>query len=59
MDDLNKVILCLEKFKVQNLGQNPDNIKHYFMKDFDYESEDVKNLTEKDIVANVIKSMLF
>ena len=29
------------------------------MKDFDYESEDVKNLTEKDIVANVIKSMFF
>ena len=29
------------------------------MKDFDYESENAKNLIEKAIVENVIKSMIF
>ena len=54
MTDLNKVILCLEKIEGKNLEQNPENLKHFSMKDFDYESEDAKNFIEEAIVTNVI-----
>ena len=36
MSDLNKVVICLEKIKSKNLGQNPDNMKHFSKKDFNY-----------------------
>ena len=47
MPDLNRFILCLEKIKGKILGQNPDNLKHLLMKDFEYECEDAKNLIEE------------
>ena len=36
MSDLNKVVICLEKIKSKNLGQNPDNMKYFSKKDFNY-----------------------
>ena len=34
ISDSKKVVLCLEKIKSKNLGQNPDNLKHFLLKDF-------------------------
>ena len=45
---------CLEKIKGKNMWQNPDNVLHSLMKDYDYQNEDVKNLTEEALVANAI-----
>ena len=44
MADLNKVILCLENIKGKNLGQNPDNLTRFLIKDFGYEKEDADKL---------------
>ena len=54
-----KLFSSLEKIKGKSLGQNPDNLKHFLLKDFDYESEDAKNLIKEAMVENVIKSMIF
>ena len=35
MADLNKVILCLQKIKDENLGQNQDNLKSFLVKDYE------------------------
>ena len=59
MTDLNKVILCLENIKCKNLGQNPDNLALFLIKDFGYEKEDADKLIEEAIWANVIKSVIF
>ena len=59
MADLNKVILCLENIKGKNLGQNPDNLTRFLIKDFGYEKEDADKLIEEAICANVIKSVIF
>ena len=48
----------MEKLKV-NLGQNPDNLKHFLMKDFQYDCEKDMKLIDKAIVANIIKSVIF
>ena len=58
MADLNKVILCLENIKGENLGQNPDNLTRFLIKDFGYEKKADK-LIEKAICANVIKYVIF
>ena len=36
MADIYKVDECLEKIKGRNMGQNPDNILHFLMKDYNY-----------------------
>ena len=59
MADLNKVILCLENIKGKNLGQSPDNLTRFLIKDFGYEKEDADKLIEEAICANVIKSVIF
>ena len=59
MSDLNKVVLCLEKIKSKNLGQNPDNLKHFLMKGFNYDCEKAMELIDEAIVANIIKSVIF
>ena len=59
MADLNKVILYLENIKGKNLGQNPDNLTRFLIKDFGYEKEDADKLIEEAICANVIKSVIF
>ena len=59
MSDLNKVVLCLEKIKSKNLGQNPDNLNHFLMKDFNYECGKAMKLTNEAIVVNTIKSAIF
>ena len=59
MSDLNKVVLCLEKIKNKNLGQSPDNLKHFLLKDFNCDSEDAIKLTDEALAANVIKSLIF
>ena len=59
MADLNKVILCLENIKGKNLGQNPNNLTPFLIKDFGYEKEDADKLIEEAICANVIKSVIF
>ena len=58
MSDLNKVVLCVEKIKSKNLGQNPDNLKYFFMKDFNYDREKATKLIDEAIVANIIKSVI-
>ena len=59
MADLNNVILCLANIKGKNLGQNPDNLTRFLIKDFGYEEEDADKLIEEAIRANVIKSVIF
>ena len=59
MSDLNKVVLCLEKIKSKNLGQNPYNLKHFLMKGFSYDCEKAMKLIDEAIVANIIKSVIF
>ena len=59
MSDLNKVVLCLEKIKSKNLGQNPDNLKHFLLKDFNCDCEDAIKLIDEALAANVIKSVIF
>ena len=59
MADLNNVILCLENIKGKNLGQNPDNLISFLIKDFGYKKEDADKLIEEAICANVIKSVIF
>ena len=59
MSDLNKVVLCLEKIKSKNLVQNPDNLKHFLMKYFNYDCEKAMKLIDEAIVANIIKSIIF
>ena len=59
MSDLNKVALCLEKIKSKNLGQNPDNLKHFLLKDFNCDCEDAIKLIDEALAANIIKSVIF
>ena len=58
MSDLNRVLLCLEKISSKNLGQNPDNLKQFLMKDFNYECEEAMKLIDEAINTN-IKSITF
>ena len=59
MSDLNKVVLCLEKIESKNLRQNSSNFKHFLLKDFNCDCEDVIKLTDRALAANVIKSAIF
>ena len=59
MSDLNRVVLCLEKIRSKNLGQNPDNLKQFLMKDFNYECEEEMKLIDEAINTNIIKSITF
>ena len=58
MSYLNKVVLCLEKIKSKNLGQNPDNLKHFLLKDFNCDCADAIKLIDEALAA-VIKSVIF
>ena len=58
MSDLNRVVLCLEKIRSKNLSQNPDNLKQFLMKDFNYECEEAMKLIDEAINTN-IKSITF
>ena len=49
MSELNKVVLCLEKNENKNLGQNPDNLRHFFMKDFNYDCKNAMKLIDEAI----------
>ena len=57
MSDLSRVVLCLEK--IRSLGQNPDNLKQFLMKDFNYECEEAMKLIDEAINTNIIKSITF
>ena len=59
MSELNTVVLCLEKIKSKDIGQNLDNLKHFLMKDFNYDWEKAMKLIDEAIVANIIKSVIF
>ena len=59
MSNLNKFFLCLEKNKSKSLGQKPDDLKHFLMKDFSYDSERSMKLIDEAIVANIVKSVIF
>ena len=54
MSDLNKVVLCIEKIKSKNLGQNPDNLKYFLLKYFNCDCEDAIKLIDETLAANVI-----
>ena len=56
MADIYKVVECLEKIKRKNMGQNPDNVLHFLMKDYHSQNENAENLIEEALVANAIKS---
>ena len=49
----------MEKIKSKNLGQNPDNLKHFLMKDLNYDCKKAMKLSNEAIVANIIKSIIF
>ena len=51
---MNKVVLCLEKIKSRNLGQNADNVKHFLLKYFNCDCEDAIKLIDETLAANVI-----
>ena len=59
MSDLKKVVLYSEKLKSKNLGQNPDNLKHFLMKDFNYDCAKASRLIDEAIIANITKSVIF
>ena len=59
ISNLNKVVLGLEKTKSKNLGQNPDNLKHFLLKDFICDCEDTIKLTDEALAANIIKPVIF
>ena len=59
ISDLNKVVLCLEKIKSKNMGQNSDNLKHFLLKDFNCDCEDAIKLIDEALAANIIKSVIF
>ena len=59
MGDLNKVILCLQKWKSKNLGQNQDNSKSFLVKDHEYSPELSENLIDEAVQANIVKSRMF
>ena len=59
MSDLKKVVLWLEKTNSKNLDQNPDNLKHFLMIDFNYDCEKAMKLIGEVIVANIMKSIIF
>ena len=54
-----KVVLCLEEIKSKTLGQDPDNLRNFLMKDFNYDCEEAMKLIDEAIVANIIKSAIF
>ena len=58
MSNLNKVVLWLEKIESKNLGQNPDNLKHFLLKDYNCDCEDAIKLIHEASAA-VIKSVIF
>ena len=59
MADLNKVILCLQKIKCKNLGQNQDNLKSFLVKDCEYTPELAEHLIDEAVQANIVKSIMF
>ena len=36
MADIYKIAECLEKIKGKNMGQNPNYVLHFLMKDYNY-----------------------
>ena len=54
-----KKIKKIEKIKKENLGQSPDNLKHFLFEDLHYDIEDPIKLIDEAVVANVIKSVIF
>ena len=49
----------MQKTNCKNLGQNPDNLKHFLMIDFNYNCEKAMKLIGEVIVANIMKSITF
>ena len=58
MSNFNKVILCLQKIKSENLGQNQENLVNYLLKDYSFSNDEVK-IQRGDAKVNVIKSVVF
>ena len=54
MSDLNKFVLCPEKIISKNLGQNPDNLKQFSLKDFNCDCEDAIKLIDEALTVNII-----
>ena len=59
MADLNKVILCLQKIKSKNLGQNQDNLQSFLVKGYEYRPELAEHLIDETLQANIVKSIMF
>ena len=47
------------KIKSKSLGQNQDNLRHFLMKDFNYDCEEAMKLIDEAIVVSIIKSVIF
>ena len=54
-----KVILCLQKIKSKNLGQNQDNLKSFLVKDYEYSPELAEHSIDEAVQANIVKSITF
>ena len=59
MADLNKFILCLQKIKSKNLGQNQDSLKSFLVKGYEYSLELAENVINEAVQANILKSINF
>ena len=53
MSNLDITASCLEKIKSKNFGQGPDNLKHFLVKDLNYDYEDAAKLIDEAVAANV------
>ena len=53
-----KVILCLQKIRSKNLGQNQDNLKNFLVKDYEYSPEPAENLIDEGVQANILESIM-
>ena len=59
MADLNKFILCLQKVKSKNLGQNQDSLKSFLVKRYEYSPELAENVINEAVQANILKFINF
>lgn len=48
-----------KKIKSKNKGQNPDNLKHFLLKHFNCDCEDIMKFTDETLAANVVKFDIF
>ena len=54
MLNFNKVILSLQKIKIENLGQNQENLMDYLVKDYSFSNDKAEILIVDAVKRNAI-----